>query len=75
MSEYPETTTSSTVRSTNDIMRCYDIKLRNTMMKCPPEVSMVCGCDGVEYVNSCNAVRAGLTSWTKGHCPSNQHYE
>ena len=28
----------------------------------------VCGCDGVTYSNSCKALVAGVTSWTKGQC-------
>lgn len=28
----------------------------------------VCGCDGVQYGNSCFAFRNGVTSWTNGPC-------
>ncbi|MCH1582091.1 MAG: hypothetical protein L7S63_03155 [Flavobacteriales bacterium] len=39
------------------------------MIDCSPEVSEVCGCDGITYQNACVAqYYAGNVSWTDGPC-------
>lgn len=35
---------------------------------CSAVFDPVCGCDGVEYGNDCEAFEAGVTSWTPGPC-------
>jgi len=40
-------------------------------INCIDVVDPVCGCDGVEYVNSCEAENYyGITDWTAGACPT-----
>ncbi|OWY23203.1 T9SS C-terminal target domain-containing protein [Sphingobacteriales bacterium UPWRP_1] len=35
---------------------------------CPVDYEPVCGCNGVSYINSCYATRAGVLSYTPGQC-------
>ena len=35
---------------------------------CTREFRPVCGCDGVQYSNSCIAESSGITSWSSGEC-------
>jgi hypothetical protein len=39
---------------------------------CPPEVSQVCGCDGMAYSNACKAFEAGTRVFANGACQSAQ---
>lgn len=37
-------------------------------MQCPLNIMPVCGCDGEEYNNDCEAFKAGIKKWTDGPC-------
>jgi hypothetical protein len=42
------------------------------LVDCAPNVEPVCGCDGIEYANSCNAFYyGGVTSFTNSPCAQN----
>ncbi len=50
---------------------CIDSSQIDLNAICPTVIAPVCGCDGVTYNNSCEALSLnGVTSWTNGACGS-----
>lgn len=49
---------------------CIDFAKRNAAIKvaCTAPLEPVCGCDGVDYANPCQADREGVKTFTKGKC-------
>lgn len=55
---------SLTVASTS----CVNPDMVNTAAVCPSFFTPVCGCNGVTYINECEAVAAGVSQWWIGEC-------
>lgn len=51
---------------------CFDECFYDPDAFCTLQFDPVCGCDGVEYSNSCFALVSGIPSWTMGACDANQ---
>ena len=49
---------------------CFDACFYDPEVLCISLFDPVCGCDGVEYSNSCFALTSGIPSWTYGACSS-----
>jgi len=49
---------------------CFDPSLVDPNPICAQVYAPVCGCDGIEYTNSCYALAAGNSYWTDGPCNS-----
>ena len=47
---------------------CYEKNTKSYKFPCPDVYDPVCGCNNVNYSNSCEAERAGIKKWTKGNC-------
>ncbi len=50
---------------------CVNPVMANTSTLCPGQSSLyspVCGCNGVQYGNECEAISAGISSWWAGDC-------
>lgn len=51
------------------IQECFDSTMINELQPCPVAYIPVCGCDGITYWNSCDALYYnGITEWTEGEC-------
>jgi PKD domain/Secretion system C-terminal sorting domain len=50
---------------------CVNPVMVNTATLCPSQSSQytpVCGCNGIQYGNECEAISAGISSWWAGDC-------
>lgn len=47
---------------------CVNPDMVNAGAICPSFFSPVCGCNGVTYINECEAVAAGVSQWWAGEC-------
>ncbi len=57
------------------VVICEDPTLIDPNANCDTEYAPVCGCDGLDYLNTCLATSySGLTSWTEGTCSGQEPY-
>lgn len=49
---------------------CFAPTLVNPTALCPMLLAPVCGCNGITYINECEAMSAGATGWWTGPCNS-----
>ncbi len=48
---------------------CYNVELQDPLMDCEDQLAPVCGCDGVNYYNACEAIfQYGIAAYTLGPC-------
>lgn len=47
---------------------CYNASKADSKMLCPDLLEPVCGCDGINYSNECEAKKLGVLKWTQGRC-------
>jgi hypothetical protein len=47
---------------------CSNPSLVNTSAICPSFFAPVCACNGLTYVNECEAISVGITKWWAGEC-------
>jgi hypothetical protein len=47
---------------------CIDSAKIDSQAVCTQDIAPVCGCDGKEYTNQCQAEKGGVTTWTEGPC-------
>jgi len=56
------------IRCKDDSFECIDPARVNDKAACPFVLQPVCGCDGKNYGNACEAEAAGLLHWSSGYC-------
>ncbi len=47
---------------------CYDESKVDSSKACSLKCSLICGCDGKEYCNPCEAEKVGIVSFEYGPC-------